>query len=67
MKYTKVWRINGQLVIGRDVEDAVMLYKEYCRDYDIDDNIHEVQVVFGDNNSDLAVLSVDDEPEDDLA
>ena len=57
--YTRVWRINGQLVVAYNIEDAIALYKKHYNKFDVRTNITEINLVFGDN-SDLAIISDED-------
>lgn len=58
--YTRVWKINGTLVVAHDIEDAIALYKKHYNEFDVSADITEINLVFG-NESDLAILSFDDE------
>ena len=65
VKYTKVWKVNGHLVIAEEPEDAIKLYREARRQYDsYAPNICNVQVVYGDLNNNMAILSVEKDEED---
>ena len=43
---TKVFRINGKLVVGRSVEDAIRVFRNYCSPNSV--NIESIEMVFGD-------------------
>ena len=47
-EYTKVWEINGQLVVSKNIEEAIQLYKEYAGIVDIT----EIRAIYGGMNSD---------------
>ena len=63
--YTQVWEINNRLVVAKEVEDAITLYKKsydeltgYCP------TIRSVKLVTGGDDSELAILSVYDNKND---
>lgn len=57
--YTKVWKVNGELVVAREAEDAIELYKNHYAEFETDVSIHTVELIVGNNNNDSAILSVD--------
>ena len=65
--YTRVWKINGTLVVARQIEDAIALYKKHRACFNERAKIQNVELVKDDNHGDDAVLSVEDEPENDVA
>lgn len=62
--YTKVWKINGQLVVAHEVEDAIELFKKCYDGYEADVPIRTVELIVGNDNNDLAILSVDETKDD---
>ena len=65
VNYTKVWKVNGILVIAREPEDAIGLYRRERRQYcTYSPNIDSVELVYGDEHSSQAILSVDEDKEE---
>lgn len=61
-KYTRVWEIDGTLVVANTIENAVALYRksyEYDHDYNCM-NIDSVKIVKTLGGSEMAILSVDE-------
>lgn len=59
--YTRVWKINGKLVVACEAEDAIKLFKNYYADFNANVLIHTVELVVDDNDNDSAILLVEDE------
>ena len=67
-KYTRVWEIDGTLVVAPSIEEAIALYKksyEYDHDCSCID-IYSVEIVKARGGSLMAVASVDEDKEEDL-
>lgn len=59
--YTQVWEINYRLVVAKEVEDAITLYKKsYGGLTGCCPTIRSVKLVTGGDDSELAILSVDE-------
>ena len=56
----EVFRINGMLVVGKSLESAIKLYRDYCAPNSI--TIKRVEMVFGDSScmNDSAIISAAD-------
>lgn len=67
VNYTKVWKVNGILVIAENPEDAIDLYRRERRHYcTCCPNIDSVELVYGDEHCSQAILSVDKDIEEEL-
>lgn len=59
--YTQVWEINHRLVVAKEVEDAIALYKKsYGGLSGCYPTIRNINLVTGGDDSELAILSVDE-------
>lgn len=64
--YTNIWEIDGTMVVADTIEDAIALYKKaYKTEYNCV-NIDSVKMVKTYNGSALAILSVDENSEEEV-
>lgn len=47
-KYTKIWRVNGKLIISDTIEEAIKLYKLWATEFNKSTDIINVKAI-GDN------------------
>ena len=47
-KYTKIWRVEHKLIIADTIEDAIEVYKAWCKEFSYPEDITNIKAI-GDN------------------